>query len=97
MLSFLTRVPDRLTSPPVITPLLAAILWFIVMLHSFNIEILQTHAVYSNVSGETAFYYNTYTVSLTYEPLLFFLFGLVMVFKTIWDMLEVFKGSAGRW
>ena len=97
MLSLLTRIPDRLTAPPVVTPLLSAIFWFVIMLHSFNIEILQTHAVYSNVTGNTTFYYDIYTVSTSYESLLFFLLGLVMVFKTVWDMLEVFKGSVRGW
>lgn len=91
MLSLLTRVPEKLTAPPVITPLVAAIFWFVIMLHSFNIEILQ--AQYDN----STFVYDTYTVSLDYNALLFFLLGMVMSFKTLWDMFEVFKGSARGW
>jgi len=93
----ITRIPEKLTAPPVITPLVAAILWFVIMLHSFNIEILQTYAFYNNTTATATFAYDIYTVSLDYNALLFFLLGLVMVFKTIWDMFEVFKGSVRGW
>ena len=95
MLSLLTRVPERLVAPPVITPLISAIFWFVIMLHSFNIEILQTYAFYNNSSVNFA--YDVYAVSLGHTALIFFLLGLVMVIKTLWDMLELFRTSVRGW
>ena len=92
----LTSIPPnkRVIAPLVITPLTAAIFWFVITLLSFNVEFIVITEM-TVVNNTTYYHYGTVTANFDYSALLFFLLGMIMCIKTGWDALETFRSGGG--